>query len=110
MVRRYEVTDEQWKIIEPHLENKAKRTERPQVDNRKGIIFRMTFWYPAVINLILNELPIQQVFIVVTTLLIHPDLICNLAICVSLLLHCYYARQQSLYMCVLSGHETTLLL
>ena len=51
MVRRYEVMDEQWKIIEPHLENKAKRTERPQVDNRKGIIFRMTFWYPAVINL-----------------------------------------------------------
>jgi len=43
MVRRYEVMDEQWKIIEPHLENKAKRTERPQVDNRKGIIFRMTF-------------------------------------------------------------------
>lgn len=35
MVRRYEVMDEQWKIIEPHLENKAKRTERPQVDNRK---------------------------------------------------------------------------
>ena len=27
--------------------------------------------YPAVINLILNELPIQQVFIVVTTLLIQ---------------------------------------
>ena len=27
MVRRYEVMDEQWKIIEPHLENKAKRTE-----------------------------------------------------------------------------------
>lgn len=23
MVRRYEVMDEQWKIIEPHLENKA---------------------------------------------------------------------------------------
>ena len=28
MVRRYEVTDEQWKIIEPHLENKAKRREQ----------------------------------------------------------------------------------
>ena len=42
--------------------------------------------------------------------LFPPELICNLAICVSLLLHCYYARQQSLYMCVLSGHETTLLL
>lgn len=30
MVRRYEVTDEQWKIIEPHLGNKAKRTGRPK--------------------------------------------------------------------------------
>ena len=35
MVRRYEVMDEQWKIIEPHLENKAKRTERPQVDSER---------------------------------------------------------------------------
>lgn len=42
MVRRYEVMDEQWKIIEPHLENKAKRTERPQVDNRK--LFNGVLW------------------------------------------------------------------
>lgn len=42
MVRRYEVTDEQWKIIEPHLENKAKRTGRPQADNRK--LFNGVLW------------------------------------------------------------------
>ena len=42
MVRRYEVMDEQWKIIEPHLENKAKRTERPQADNRK--LFNGVLW------------------------------------------------------------------
>ncbi len=35
MARRYEVTDEQWRIIEPHLGNKAKRMGRPQADNRK---------------------------------------------------------------------------
>ena len=42
MVRRYEVTDEQWKIIEPHLGNKAKRTGRPQADNRK--LFNGVLW------------------------------------------------------------------
>lgn len=42
MARRYEVTDEQWKIIEPHLGNKAKRTGRPQADNRK--LFNGVLW------------------------------------------------------------------
>ena len=42
MVRRYEVTDEQWKIIEPHLGNKAKRTGRPRADNRK--LFNGVLW------------------------------------------------------------------
>lgn len=42
MVRRYEVTDEQWKIIEPHLGNKVKRTGRPQADNRK--LFNSMLW------------------------------------------------------------------
>lgn len=34
MDRRYEVIDKQWKIIEPHLGNKAKWMGRPQADNR----------------------------------------------------------------------------
>ena len=42
MVRRYEVTDEQWRIIEPHLGNKEKRTGRPQADNRK--LFNGVLW------------------------------------------------------------------
>ncbi len=42
MVRRYEVTDEQWKIIEPHLGNKPKRMGRPQADNRK--LFNGVLW------------------------------------------------------------------
>ena len=42
MARRYEVTDEQWRIIEPHLGNKAKRMGRPQADNRK--LFNGVLW------------------------------------------------------------------
>ena len=41
-MRRYEVTDEQWKIIEPHLGNKPKRMGRPQADNRK--LFNGVLW------------------------------------------------------------------
>ncbi len=42
MVRCYEVTDDQWKIIEPYLGNKPKRTGRPQADNRK--LFNGVLW------------------------------------------------------------------
>ena len=41
-MRRYEVPDEQWKIIEPHLGNKPKRMGRPQTDNRK--LFNGVLW------------------------------------------------------------------
>ena len=41
-MRRYELTDEKWKIIEPHLGNKPKRMGRPQADNRK--LFDGVFW------------------------------------------------------------------
>ena len=41
-MRRYEVPDEQWKIIEPHLGNKPKRMGRPQADIRK--LFNGVLW------------------------------------------------------------------
>ena len=42
MARRFEVTDEQWKILSPYLGNTQKKTGRPQADNRK--IFNGVLW------------------------------------------------------------------
>lgn len=42
MSRRYEVDDSQWEKIEPYLGNKAKKTGRPQADNRR--IFNGVLW------------------------------------------------------------------
>ena len=42
MARRFEVTDEQWKILSPYLGNTQKKTGRPQADNRK--IFNGFLW------------------------------------------------------------------
>lgn len=35
MVRRYEVTDEQWEVLQTYFGNSPKQTGRPQSDNRK---------------------------------------------------------------------------
>ena len=42
MARRFEGSDEQWAIIEPHLGNKPKKMGRPQADNRK--LFNGLLW------------------------------------------------------------------
>ena len=35
MARRYEVTDEQWEVLQTYFGNSPKQTGRPQSDNRK---------------------------------------------------------------------------